>query len=245
VPEPSLFELLRPGEWPMLPGERAALEGILAVVRPSLSIEIGTSAGGSLASISRYSGAVHSFDLVRHPSLTEARFPNVAFHTGDSHELLPRTLAELEASGANVDFAFVDGDHSAAGVRRDVEDLLGSAAAGRTVILIHDTFNERVRAGLDAIDFATFADVRFVDLDFVPGRATHGGAAWAGLGLVVVGLEVEADVPPPLRSVDASAAMWAVEEELARQRELVQHMERSLSWRLTAPLRRVRSRLRR
>ena len=36
-------------------GERAALEGVVAQVRPRLAVEIGTAAGGSLARIARYS----------------------------------------------------------------------------------------------------------------------------------------------------------------------------------------------
>ncbi len=105
----------------MAPGERAAVEGVLRLLRPSLSIEIGTARGGSLEAISLASDSVHSFDLQRHSDLTSERFPNVVFHTGDSHELLPELLEELAVSGRNVDFALVDGDHSAQGVRADVE----------------------------------------------------------------------------------------------------------------------------
>ena len=116
----------------MMPGERAALEGLLSALKPSLSIEIGTSKGGSLERISAHSRAVHAFDLGRHAQLTSDRFPNVTFHIGDSHELLPTFLLRLAAAMQNVDFAFVDGDHSAVGVRRDVEDLLSSTSVGRS-----------------------------------------------------------------------------------------------------------------
>jgi hypothetical protein len=44
-------------------GERAALEGILAQLRPRLAIEIGTAEGGSLSRIADYSAEVHSIDL--------------------------------------------------------------------------------------------------------------------------------------------------------------------------------------
>ena len=131
----------------MAPGERAAVEGVLRLLQPSLSVEIGTARGGSLQAISLASHEVHSFDLHRHWSLTSERFPNVVFHTGDSHEQLPRLLDELSASDRNVDFALVDGDHSAQGVKRDLEDLLASPSVGRSVILLHDTLNRRVRTG--------------------------------------------------------------------------------------------------
>jgi hypothetical protein len=54
---------------------------------------------------------------------------------------VPRLLAALEAVGRPVDFALVDGDHSAEGVRRDLESLLASPTTGRTRIVLHDTMN--------------------------------------------------------------------------------------------------------
>jgi hypothetical protein len=114
----------------------------------------------------------------------------VCMHVGDSHELLPKVLADLAKDGRNVDFVIVDGDHSALGVRRDVEDLLDSPALGRTVIAIHDIANERVRAGLDAVRFAAWPKVAYVHLDWVPGQLFRQqgleNELWYGLGLVVV-----------------------------------------------------------
>jgi hypothetical protein len=264
----SSFRELLTGEWPMMPSERAALLGVLAALRPSLSVEIGTYRGGSLDSISAYSDAVHAFDLRRHEDVTPERFPDVTFHIGDSHELLPRVLEQLAAAGTNVDFALVDGDHSATGVRQDVEDLLSSPCAARTVVLLHDTLNERVRAGLEQVDYAAFGTVSFVDLDFVAGRVMrHGPQAdelWYGLGLVVTGWDFERDEWPEAYGApevyDAFAATRAagdesrrpgygqlleLEHELEVQKELRRLMERSLSWRVTAPLRGARGLLRR
>jgi hypothetical protein len=221
------------------------LAGVLSVLQPQISIEVGTSTGGSLRVIGAHSTTVHSFDLVRHEDLTAERFPNVTFHTGDSHELLPQLLEQLARDGTNVDFAFVDGDHTAAGVKRDVEDLLASGATARTVILVHDTLNERVRAGLDATHFDAFADVRVVDLDFVPGRALPDGQLWAGLGVIVKGWDVTAEVLARGVRDGSGSALWAVEQELATERELVTAMQHSFSWRLTAPLRALRKVIRR
>jgi Methyltransferase domain len=247
----------------MAPGERAALEGVLALVRPSLSIEIGTCKGGSLGPIAAYSDEVRAFDLERHPEVTVERFPNVTFHLGDSHDLLPKVLAELAAAGRNVDFAFVDGDHTAAGVRRDVEDLLASPAAARTVILLHDTLNARVRAGLEDVRYETFERVGLVDLDFVPGRVDRQGPLadelWYGLGVVVTGAELPSAAWPRAYAVPevyeafaqsaGNGAEWRagaeqvreLEREVATQREVVRLMQQSWSWRVTKPLRWVRS----
>jgi hypothetical protein len=175
--------------WQMPYGERAVLEGLLAQLRPRLAIEVGTAEGGSLRRIAAYAERVISFDLVE-PSPEVLALANVELRTGDSHSLLGKELRRLETHGENVDFVLVDGDHTADGVRRDVEDLLASDALRHTVVVLHDTLNEVVRAGLEAIDYGVYPNVRFVELDFSPGRvAAQGelrGQCWNGLGVIVL-----------------------------------------------------------
>ena len=170
-------------------GERAALEGVLAALKPRLAIEIGTAEGGSLRRIAEHSAEVHSFDLVD-PEPEIAAIPHATCHAGDSHELLPAFLEELADAGRRVDFVLVDGDHSAEGVRRDAEDLLASPVISNTVILFHDTANEQVRAGLDAVDFDAHEKVVHVEPDFVAGSVFSApelrDELWGGLGLVLV-----------------------------------------------------------
>jgi hypothetical protein len=189
------------GTQQMSVGERAALEGVLALAKPNLAIEIGTAEGGSLRRIAAHAGEVHSFDLVEPPSdLRELE--NVTFHTGSSHELLAPVLAGFAGSDRNVDFVLVDGDHSADGVRRDLSELLSSPALGRTLVLVHDTANERVREGVDAARVDRFAKVVHVDLDAVAGAMYRAPEIrhelWGGLGLILV----DADEP---RGADQSA----------------------------------------
>jgi cephalosporin hydroxylase len=179
-------------------GERAALEGLLCQLRPRLAIEIGTAEGGSLARLAEHSDEVHSFDLIL-PSEQLRELSNVTLHTGDGHELLPKLLSRLSDAGRSVDFALVDGDHSAEGVRRDVEDLLDSPAVGNTVIVVHDTMNETVRAGLEQVRYDGYPKVAYVDLDFVAGHLSvdgpYAGQLWGGLGLIVVDPEARATRP--------------------------------------------------
>lgn len=264
----TVATLLAPSdEWLMTPGERAALEGVLAIVEPSVSIEIGTFKGGSLDRIARYSDTVHAFDLERRPELTSERFPNVAFHIGSSRELLPRVLAELASAGQKVDFALVDGDHSAPGVRADLENLLSSPSVDYAVILLHDSLHDRVRAGLEQVDYDSYGRVTFVDFDFVPGRVYREGPQadelWYGLGLVVTGWDVGEERPGIYPAPDVYGAfarslaggqapgaigrgqLLGLEADLEDQRRLVSLMEQSLSWRVTAPLRALRRLLRR
>ncbi|MCW3064699.1 MAG: hypothetical protein JWN32_1871 [Solirubrobacterales bacterium] len=198
-----VIEILAASPWQMTFGERAALEGILSQLRPGLAIEIGTAEGGSLARLARHSERVHSFDLVR-PTAAAAQLENVTLHTGDSHALLPELLAELTAAGTNVDFVLVDGDHTAAGVERDVRDLLASPALRRTIVILHDALNDDVREGLERIDYAAEPKVVYVDLDFVGGHLSDGGPfhhqLWGGLGLLV--LDDGGEPLVPLREED-------------------------------------------
>jgi hypothetical protein len=158
-------------------------------LQPELSVEIGTAEGGSLDRIAAHSREVLSFDLVS-PQLPVADAAHVTVHTGDSHALLPAELGRLSDEGRNVDFVLVDGDHSSVGVRQDIEDLLNSAAVSSTVILIHDTTNPTVRAGLDAVHYAAWPKVSQVDLDFVPGYMFREPRLryelWGGLGVLLV-----------------------------------------------------------
>jgi Methyltransferase domain len=175
--------------WQMTYGERAALEGILGQLRPLLAIEIGRAEGGSLRRISAHAEHVISIDLLE-PGDEAAGLGNVTVHVGDSHHQLRTVLEELAAAGRNVDFVLVDGDHSSEGARADILDLLGSSAITRTVILAHDSINEEVRDGLDAVPYGDFAKVNLVDLDFVPGYVCRDpdnyGQCWGGFALIVV-----------------------------------------------------------
>ena len=135
-------------------GERYALEGLLSFLEPGLSIEVGTAQGGSLHRLAAHSREVHSFDIVPEVANLEGQFPNVEFHIGDSATLLPELLDGLADQGRNVDFALVDGDHTAEGVQRDARALLDADACRETVIVFHDAANDDVRAGLDALALA-------------------------------------------------------------------------------------------
>ncbi len=79
-------------------GERAAMEGVLAALRPRLAIEIGTAEGGSLRRIAEHSAEVHSFDLVE-PDSEVAAIAHATFHSGDSHRLLPEFLERARRRG--------------------------------------------------------------------------------------------------------------------------------------------------
>jgi hypothetical protein len=188
--------LLAHDPWQMTLGERAALEGLLARLRPALAVEIGTAEGGSARCLARHCAEIHSFDLV-HPDGLTTELPMVTTHTGDSHALLPEFLDRLAAEGRGVDFALVDGDHTADGVRRDIEDLLASPALQSAAIVFHDTANDAVRAGLQEAALHEHPSVAYLDLDFVAGHLSasgpYAGQLWGGLGLMIVDARARAE----------------------------------------------------
>jgi hypothetical protein len=184
----SPLALTRDSHSQMSFGERAALEGILAQLRPRVAIEIGTAEGGSLARIAAYSDEVHSIDLV-HSALAVQLDEHVRLHTGPSARLLPQLLQKFRNSDTAVDFALVDGDHSFAGVVSDVRTLLESPSTDRCVILVHDSMNGEIRAAIESIDFDGYEKVVYHEPDFVPGYVYREGAArhsvWGGLCLIL------------------------------------------------------------
>ena len=245
--------------WQMRFGERAALTGLLAELRPSLAIEIGTAEGGSLRRLSAAAGEIHSFDLVE-PQPDIQALENVTLHTGDSHALLPELLGKLAEAGRNVDFVLVDGDHTAEGVARDMNDLIGSPALGRTVILAHDSMNEEVRSGLEAVDYDAWPAVRYVELDWVAGyvlsEPRFGSQLWGGLAAVVVdagatrapGSSVHAPGLTSIHEVVAAGRVAATDQAALRAdletcRTALDDVMGSASWRVTAPLRAAKARV--
>jgi hypothetical protein len=59
----------------------------------------------------------------------------------------------------------------------------------RTVILVHDSMNAEVRAGVESVGPEGYDKVVYYELDFVPGYVYREGAArhtaWGGLALVL------------------------------------------------------------
>ena len=156
--------------WQMTNCERFALQGLLQRLNPELSIEIGTYRGGSLQVLSKFSQKVISVDI--DPAVGRGlggKFKNVEFISGDSTVLLPELISDLSAKGEKVGFVLIDGDHSAPGVKRDIESVLRLKPQGRVVILMHDSFNPECRSGMRMADWSGCPHVHFVELDFIPG----------------------------------------------------------------------------
>jgi glycosyltransferase involved in cell wall biosynthesis len=175
--------------WQMNHSERMGLLALLSRINPQCSIEIGTYKGGSLSLISQFSSIVFSIDI--DPSIPEkfSHFKNVSFLTGPSAAFLPVLLQCLDQEHMYPDFVLIDGDHSAEGVKRDIECLLSYVPKKPLFVMMHDSFNPECRRGMLEAEWGRSQYVEWVDLDFVPGRiiendSSSRGEMWGGLALV-------------------------------------------------------------
>jgi hypothetical protein len=210
----SIWQSSRHGWW-MEPAETVALTFLLSKLRPQIAIEIGTQFGGSLEVLSKYCDHVYSIDIdPAVPDRLRAKFPNVEFIVGPSEQELPKLLAKLE--GQPLGFALVDGDHSRAGVRGDLAQLIGFKPCTPYYILAHDSFNPDCRQGMREVDWSASPYVHAVELDFVPGRAllesVSDASMWGGLALAVllpakrtVKLDITARSEPTVRRLVAAS----------------------------------------
>lgn len=186
-----LFQAVPGREWQMQLSERAAILYLLEQMRPAISIEIGTARCGSLRPIAAASRMVYTLDLDAVAERHDPAFANVNFVAGDSAATLPPLIRRLDADGARISFILVDGSHDEEGVRADLANCLRYRPRGApTLILIHDSANPAVRAGIRRAPWQGSPHVHILDLDFVPGmlhgRADIRGELWGGLALAVL-----------------------------------------------------------
>lgn len=174
-------------EWQMNLGERAALDGLLAELRPSLSCAIGGTESVSVSRLAMHCGEVHVFDRV---GIAQSLPDGVIRHEGDFQVACEAALSQFAAARRNLDFVLIEGLHSSTVVRENVERLLESPAVLNTYILVRDATNETVRNGLELVRYGAWSKVAFVDHDFVPGYMFRDESIqnemWGGLSLIVV-----------------------------------------------------------
>ena len=167
--------------------EAAVFQALLSNLRPQCAIEIGTETGATLAIIARHSTRAISIDIDPNVKMELASaFANVEFITGSSHDVLPVVLQKFADEKTNPDFIFVDGDHSAEGVRKDLELILAVRPAAPMTVLMHDSFNPQCRQGMLTARWSQNPFCHFVDVDFSPGVLhpddSVKGQMWGGLG---------------------------------------------------------------
>ena len=179
--------------WYMTDAERCALSALLISHKPACAIEVGVFKAGSLAVVAAHSNQVYAVDIDPECArLYGPQFPNVEFITGPSSETLPRLLDQLQDSEEALEFVLIDGDHSEACVRGDIEAVLRYRPRRPLYIVMHDSFNPEVRRGIRHAAWAANPHVHAVELDFVVGRLAGPDfpdaylEMWNGLALAVL-----------------------------------------------------------
>jgi Methyltransferase domain len=175
----------------MSASEKVGLIFLLEQLRPKVAIEIGTKNGGSLQALARFSEQVYSIDVDPEiPTRLAGKFSNVEYLIGPSDEVLPPLIERIQQEKAELSFALVDGDHSAEGVRKDIDNLLKFRPTVPFYIVMHDSFNPQCRLGLTLANWPANPHVHAVELDFVAGGVNSAPAfrdeLWGGLALGIL-----------------------------------------------------------
>jgi len=138
----------------------------------------------------------------------------------------------------------IDGNHTAEGIKRDIENVLQFKPSQPVYILMHDSFNPEVRAGIESANWQGCPYVHWVELDLVPGilldrmpfrRQMWGGFAFALLHPVVRQGELKLGANQALLQ---QAAM----KQSAHNPTILSRIKNSWTWPLTAPARTLRHR---
>ena len=168
---PSFYENIYPNEWMMSAWEKHTFISLLQALKPEAAIEVGNAKGGSLQVLNKLVPTVYAIDIepAIHQGLS-TQFPDVNFLTGSSLEILPVLLKKIQSQGIRLGFILIDSDHTAEGVRADINTILKNyTPVCRLVILLHDSFNPDCRKGIQTADWNKSPYVHFVDTDYIPG----------------------------------------------------------------------------
>lgn len=176
--------------WQMSRSERFCFVKMLEKIKPEIAIEIGTSNGGSLQVLSKYSKKVYAIDIDNTViDRLGSKFENVEFLIGDSRQIVPELIAKLQAENKSIEFALVDGDHSKKGVQCDIENLLKYVPLKSLNIILHDSFNPKCRAGMLAPNYSNNEHVHYVEIDFITGgfiKPNVNREMWGGFGHILM-----------------------------------------------------------
>ena len=181
--------------WAMLDSERATLSAMASSLEPGCVVEVGVYRAGSLGVLAAHSAKVYALDIDPQCAASYAsRFPNVEFITGPSAQTLPALIDRLQASDQSLELVLIDADHTAAGVRGDIDSVLRYRPTKRPLyIIMHDSFNPECRGGIKGAAWEANPYVHAVEIDFVVGMLCGNeeppgfvGSMWCGLALGIL-----------------------------------------------------------
>lgn len=156
-------------------------------IDPETVIEIGTARGGTFYLMVRYFESANQFVSVNlgwsfgyryKKRLLERIDPNrdLNFVIGDSHDQSTYERVK-EITNSEVDFIFIDGDHSYEGVKQDFE-MYSDLVRDGGIIAFHDIQHQHPRVGVDEFWDEIRSEYKTEEIDVSPERTT------GGIGLV-------------------------------------------------------------
>lgn len=139
----------------MLPGERVALYSVVFAARPARCVEVGTLHGGSavitVAALDDIGEDGRLVCIDPEPQVLPETWASIEHRaqliTGYSPDAFPEAQ---RLAGGPFDFAMIDGDHSLAGMIRDLEGVL-PYLADQAYVLMHDAHYYEVRDGIQQV----------------------------------------------------------------------------------------------
>jgi predicted O-methyltransferase YrrM len=172
-----------------VPSELAALGEILAARRPERALEIGTARGGTLFMLTRLASPQATIISVDLPggefgggySRTRAwlykrfarRKQRLQLFQGDSHsgDMLGKVKAALK--GQELDYLFIDGDHTFEGVKQDFEMYAPLVRKGG-VIALHDIAEHAPTTGCEVSRFWNQIKSQYPHIEIINDRQQGG-----------------------------------------------------------------------
>lgn len=154
--------------WSMTRAERFTFVSLLNELKPKVAIEVGTFMGGATEKLAIHCTKVYTLDIVNKANLLPD-YKNINYIQGNSSDTLPELVNNINDSTEIVNFILIDADHTANGVKRDIENVLRLAPKEDIVILVHDSAMQQCREGILKVDYQQYSHVTYVDLDFITG----------------------------------------------------------------------------
>jgi cephalosporin hydroxylase len=224
--EPTRFSAIHDAPVHMLPSERVLLYSMVFGTRPKRCLEIGTLHGGSATITVAALDDIEQGKLVcidPEPQVTPEVWAGVEHRATLLKGFSPEILAEAErTAGGKFEVALIDGDHSHAGVIRDVVGVMEVLADGG-YMLMHDSHYGEVRDGIDEVLRANPG--RLVDCGMLSSPSTPDADSdtveWGGIRVLrmVSGAAGPADLRLAPGDVPSSAETLAVLGLLAAENE--------------------------
>lgn len=173
----------------MTMGERLLLFALVCGLRPRRVLEVGTCEGGSALLMRRaLDPAARLVCIDPQPRWTADMQQSLGENTWLIAAPSPPAIAPaVQRAGGAIDFVLIDGDHTAAGVERDIVGVVPYLAEGAVVVL-HDAHYWRVQEGIArALDVVPdLLDAGMVSVEATPAGIEEEGhlVVWGGLRML-------------------------------------------------------------